>query len=86
MNLPEAFQRRMQEELNGEFSSYLATYDAPAYKGIRVNALKIGQEEFLSRAPFPVGDRVEWEENGFYTEGVRVGRYVEHFAGLYYSQ
>lgn len=86
MNLPEAFQRRMQEELNGEFSSYLATYDAPAYKGIRVNALKIGKEEFLSRAPFPVGERIEWEENGFYTEGVKVGRYVEHFAGLYYSQ
>lgn len=86
MRLPEKFLERMKERLGGDYPAFLASYEKPPYRGLRVNTLKIGVKEFLENPPFPLGGRTEWEENGFYIEEEKAGSYREHFAGLYYLQ
>ncbi len=85
MNLPEKFLERMKERLGKEYPAFLASYENPPYKALRVNTLKISRGEFLNNAPFALAP-VPWEENGFYIEEEKAGSYKEHFAGLYYCQ
>ncbi len=86
MNLPEKFLTRMQKRLGKDYPAFLASYEKPPFKGLRVNTLKISADEFLKSAPFPLGERTPWEQNGFYTEEEKAGAFTEHFAGLYYMQ
>ncbi len=85
MNLPEQFINRMKEKLGEKFPDFLRSYSQPAHRGIRVNALKLTKQEFEKIAPFAV-EQIAWEENGFYVQEEKAGGYLEHFAGLYYSQ
>ena len=82
--LPQAFLTRMQGET--DFPAFLQSYSEPALHGVRVNALKLSSEAFLSLSPFLLDGEVPWEPLGFYTPEARVGAYIEHFAGLFYSQ
>ena len=87
-NLPPSFLARMRAQLRTEeaFNAFLASYDRPARRGVRVNNLKITREEFLKISPFSLRP-VPWEENGFYVdENIKTGGHAYHFAGLYYSQ
>ncbi len=90
MKLPEEFLKRMQERLGKDFPAFLRSYENPPCKGLRVNTLKIGAEEFLKNAPFPVGGKILFPEGeeigGFYVGEDKAGGYAEHFAGLYYMQ
>ena len=86
MKLPEQFLNRMKERLGSDFPAFLASYDKPPYKGLRVNTLKISVEDFLRRAPFPLGEQIAWEYRGFYHNEEKAGRDPYHFAGLYYLQ
>ena len=86
MNLPEKFLNRMKERLGEDFPAFLASYEKPPYKALRVNALKISLEDFLDLAPFCLGEQTDWEPLGFYIEEEKAGSYQEHFAGLYYCQ
>ena len=90
MQLPNEFLRRMKERLGEEFPAFLRSYENPVYKALRVNTLKIGAEEFLKNAPFPVGEQVLFPQGedvtGFYINEEKAGGYAEHFAGLYYLQ
>ena len=86
MNLPQAFLDRMRERLGSDFPAFLASYDIPPYKGLRVNPLKISAAEFQKISPFPLGGQVKWEPNGFYHHEEKAGGDPYHFAGLYYLQ
>lgn len=86
MNLPAEFLSRMKERLGKDFPAFLASYEKPPYKALRVNTLKISLEKFIERAPFPLGEQTDWECNGFYITEEKAGAYAEHFAGLYYLQ
>ena len=86
INLPEEFLERMRGELVGEYEAFIKSYDRPAEKGVRVNALKIAPEEFLKLAPVATDGAVEWERCGFYANGEGIGKTVFHAAGLYYVQ
>ncbi len=86
INLPEEFLERMRGELGGEYEAFIKSYDRPAEKGVRVNALKIAPEEFLKLAPVATDGAVEWERCGFYANGEGIGKTVFHAAGLYYVQ
>lgn len=86
MNLPEKFLKRMRERLGKDYPAFLASYERPPYKALRVNTLKVSLEDFLDIAPFRLGERTDWEENGFYIEEEKAGAFAEHFAGLYYLQ
>ncbi len=85
MRLPEKFLNRMEKKLGEKFPDFLRSYEAPAYKGVRANALKLSGAELESISPFALTP-VPWAENCYYTEEEKVGAFVEHFAGLYYSQ
>lgn len=84
--LPEQFLKRMQERLGDSYPAFLASYDRPPYRGLRVNTLKLSTDEFAGIAPpsFRLGDKIS--DFGFYTEGERLGADPYHFAGLYYLQ
>lgn len=76
----------MRQRAELDFSAFLQSYERPARKGIRINTLKLTAEEFERIAPFPLLGEVSWEKNGRYVEEEKLGGYVEHFAGLFYSQ
>ena len=86
MQLPQAFLDRMRRRLGNDFPAFLASYEKPPYKGLRVNTLKISVEDFLRRAPFPLGEQIEWEYRGFCHTEEKAGKDPYHFAGLYYLQ
>ncbi len=76
----------MQRRLGDDYPAFLASYERPPYKALRVNTLKLSPEEFVRIAPqdFLLGERVG--ESGFYTEAERLGAHPYHFMGLYYMQ
>lgn len=87
MNLPEAFQNRMIEQLGEkEFQEYLACFEDKVSSAIRVNTLKTTPEEFAEISPFALR-RVPWIENGyFYDDEAVPSKHPYYYAGLYYLQ
>lgn len=87
MNLPRAFEEKMETLLGNDYENYLNCFDEPRHYGLRVNTEKISVEDFLKIAPWPL-ERVPWIENGFYYDGERVqpAKHPYYFAGLYYLQ
>ncbi len=86
MNLPKAFLNRMKERLGEDFPAFLASYEHSPHKGLRVNTLKISAEEFIRRAPFPLGERIGDDPACMYIGEEKPGADPYHFAGLYYVQ
>jgi len=86
MELPQAFLKRMETMLGGEFQEFLACCEHPHFRGVRLNPLKCGWEILeeslpcrLSSAPFSPLCR--------YAEGLdRPGSLPAHHAGMFYSQ
>ena len=66
--LPEQFIEKMKKQLpENEWEAFFACYEKKPYKGVRLNSLKGGRYALKPILPF-LGDGVEWEENGFYTD------------------
>ena len=73
MQLPEKFMQRMQKQLpENEWEAFFAVYEKKPVKGVRLNVLKGGRDALKAKIPF-LGDPVEWEENGFYTDREKLG-------------
>ena len=85
MKLPERYEQNMRAMLGPDFNAYLSCFDSPAYKGIRVNTLKLTTEEFKVISPFSLTP-VPWAENGFYYGEERPAVHPFYQAGLYYIQ
>ncbi|MGI6070508.1 MAG: RsmB/NOP family class I SAM-dependent RNA methyltransferase [Blautia sp.] len=86
MNLPSEFLARMEEMLGDEYTDFLDSYDAPRHYGLRINTLKITEEEFQKIAPFPITP-VPWAPGGYFYPGdCRPARHPYYQAGLYYLQ
>ena len=76
----------MKEMLGGEYDDFMASYDRPRFRGLRVNTMKVTPEEFEKDAPFPVR-RVPWVSDGFiYPNDVFPARHPYYAAGVYYLQ
>ena len=76
--LPEAFLKRVENQLGEEFPDFLKSLERPRAVALRFNPLK-GEMPML---PF-VQQRVPWEENGFYYDHeARPGLHVYHEAGV----
>lgn len=87
MQLPIAFENRMKELLGAEYGAF---YDAlcreRAVKGLRVNRHKIGAQDFLAHAPFPLTP-LSYTPDGFIVpEDAQAGKHPYHHAGAYYLQ
>lgn len=84
MPLPQAFLSRMQTMLGDEYSQFLAAYDQPHFRGVRINPLKCDRETIeaamgtLTPSPF--------SPLCFYTQAEKVGSLPLHHAGAFYSQ
>ena len=80
--LPPEFLTRMEALLGAEYADFLAAYDRPLQKGLRLSGRKRldGQLECL-REPIP------WARDGYaYDPESRPGKHPYHEAGLYYLQ
>jgi len=85
--LPEPFLKRMQIMLGEEYPAFLASYEQPAARGLRINTLKIDVEELLRILPFTLAPSGVAEDS-FVIEGAAegVGRHPYHAAGHFYMQ
>ena len=86
VELPESFEKRMQEMLGDEYESYIESYDNPRQYGLRINPMKITEEELAEGSGFSL-DPIPWTKTGyFYKEEDQPARHPYYSAGLYYLQ
>ena len=86
VELPESFEKRMQEMLGDEYESYSESYDNPRQYGLRINPMKITEEELAEGSGFSL-DPIPWTKTGyFYKEEDQPARHPYYSAGLYYLQ
>lgn len=88
MKLPQEFTDRMIKLLGEEeFARYEESFTKPRYNGLRVNTLKMTQEEFQEISPFELKP-IPWCSNGFYynREEANPAKHPFYHAGLYYIQ
>ena len=80
--LPEAFLKRMENQLGAEYPEFLKSLERPRAVALRFNPLK-GE---IHQLPF-VGEQVPWEPRGYYYDPAsRPGLHPYHEAGVYYLQ
>ncbi len=87
MQLPPEFEARMQALLGEDYPAYRAAVEQPPRRGLRVNTLKIGVEEFVGKAELPIEPTGLVPEGFLLTEELpRIGAHPLHRAGLFYMQ
>ncbi len=80
--LPEAFLRRMEDQLGKEYPAFLESLERPRAVALRFDPRK-GD---APRLPF-VMENIPWEKQGFYYDpDARPGLHPYHEAGVYYLQ
>lgn len=86
IQLPEAFEKRMQSLLGTEYAAFRQSYEQDRYYGLRYNPLKTDAEEFIDKVPFEL-DKISWAKEGFYYDAKeQPGKHILHEAGVYYIQ
>lgn len=86
VTLPAEFEKRMKEQLGGEYGEYLECLGKRCLGGLRVNTRKLSPEEFEKISPYPL-ERIPWVKNGyFYPEEAQPAKHPFYFGGLYYLQ
>ena len=83
INLPQEFKDEMKAILKDEYDSFIESYNHPAFKGLRLNTLKLHNATIL---PFNLSP-IPWCKEGFYYKYQdQPGKHVFHEMGLYYIQ
>ena len=85
IQLPEAFQKRMEILLGEEFNDYLSALEKPPVRAFRVNTDKISLSDFEKINPFST-EKIPYVENGFYFTDEKIGNHPYHHAGMIYVQ
>lgn len=84
--IPEKFLSRMAASMpQEEFSRFRACLDEPPVKAVRVNTLKVQEEDYAKISSFLSG-KTPFSEDSYYTACEKIGSFPQHFAGLLYSQ
>lgn len=85
-DLPENYIASMKELLADEFDEYIDSLSKKPAAGLRVNNLKVSNEELLRLLNMELR-KVPWIDNAFYTgEDYRFSKSPYYHAGLYYLQ
>lgn len=85
IQLPEAFQKRMEILLGEEFNDYLSALEKPPVRAFRVNTDKISLSDFEKINPFST-EKIPYVDNGFYFTDEKIGNHPYHHAGMIYVQ
>ncbi|WP_046225316.1 RsmB/NOP family class I SAM-dependent RNA methyltransferase [Paenibacillus dauci] len=86
VQLPPQFVQRMQDLLGDEFQAFMDSYEQSPRAGLRVNTLKISNEQFKEKSPFELRS-IPWCPTGYYVDAAsRPGKHPYYYAGLYYIQ
>ena len=86
MNLPNDFLEYMKKLLGDEFSDYLDSMNLPSNHGLRINRLKISEEEFNNITPYEI-NKIPFIDNGYiYNDKDNPAKDAYYHAGLYYLQ
>ncbi len=85
--LPEKFTLRMKAQLGAEYDAFIAAYELPPVRGIRINTLKLSKERFLQLCPWSVEQSPTLDEGLILCEDVpHIGSHPFHIAGMLYVQ
>lgn len=85
--LPEEFKSRMKRLLGGDYDAFIACFDEPPVRGIRVNTLKVSVERFVQICPWSIEPAPTLREGLILTgEAEHIGLHPYHAAGLFYAQ
>ena len=86
MQLPPLFLSRMQTLLGEELAAFLAAYERPLRRGLRVNTLKLPTAAFRSLSALPL-EPAPFSPDSFYLDTPhKAGSDPLHHAGAYYMQ
>lgn len=86
MKLPQEFLHRMEQMLAEEFPGFIACYEKPLFRGLRLNTLKCDQKTLLKSTGFPLRES-PFAKKAFYLDtDIRVGRMPAFHAGMFYAQ
>ena len=86
MQLPLDFCERMKPLLENDWADFLAAYEQPLRRGLRVNTAKISAEDFCALFPLPLTPS-PFATNAFYLDTPhKAGSDPLHHAGAYYMQ
>ena len=86
MQFPEEFTRRMQHLLGDEYENFVAGYDLPLRRGVRINQRKIAVPDFLNAFAHPLSPS-PFAKMGYYLdEDHKAGSDPLYHAGAYYMQ
>lgn len=87
MNLPEAYQIKLNKILGEDYQQYLTAFDHKYGQTMRMNQLKTEPADFIRRLPFSDCREVPWCQKGYYTsQEERISLHPYYAAGLYYIQ
>ncbi len=85
MSLPKAFLDRMMILLGSDFDAFLASYDEPPVRALRVNPLKMSTEKFERVADFPI-KKIPHIDGAYTFECEHIGVHPLHQSGSVYVQ
>lgn len=86
MELSQSFLERMKKLLGGEYEEFLAQYEKPSKRGVRLNTLKCNRETLEKSLPGVLLPS-PFSPFCFYYEGnSQFGKLPAHHAGMFYSQ
>ena len=86
MELPAAFEKRMQDMLGAEYTSFRASYNEPHKRGIRLNTVKCTKEQLERALPFTLV-QTPFSPLSFYAPtDTKMAALPLYHAGAFYSQ
>lgn len=88
-DLPVEFQEKMKNFLRDEWEDFLYSYNNSRYQALRINKLKVENDDAVLEKLGIEKKPVEWADNGYYYSeetAVRPGKHPYHEMGLYYIQ
>ena len=86
MELPAAFEKRMQDMLGAEYTAFRASYNEPHKRGIRLNTVKCTKEQLECALPFTLV-QTPFSPLSFYAPtDTKMAALPLYHAGAFYSQ
>ena len=86
MELPAAFEKRMQDMLGAEYTAFRASYNEPHKRGIRLNTVKCTKEQLERALPFTLV-QTPFSPLSFYAPtDTKMAALPLYHAGAFYSQ